>query len=178
MRSSLALVALLVAVASADGAPADEAFAAVGATRPVAAQTAPEFRLPSLTGGEIGLADFKGQLVLVNFWASWCAPCREEMPGLERLARRYRAQGLTVLAVNEDGDDGRRAARFVARQSLGLPVVLDRDGAVATRYRATGLPVTFLIAPDGRLLATITGARDWDGPAAAALIESLLGASH
>lgn len=177
MRGFLA-VAALIGLLGGEGARAEDAFAAFGAQPPVASQPAPGFRLPSLSGGEIGLADLKGRLVLLNFWATWCEPCRREMPGLERLAQRYRERGLTVLAINEDADDGARATRFVARHALTYPVLLDGDGAVARRYRAKALPMSYLIGADGNLLGTVVGARDWEGGAAGALIEQHLPQGH
>ena len=178
MRKPLAFAVVIGLVAWGDGPRAADPFAAFG-TKPVATpQPAADFRLPSLSGGEVSLADFRGRLVLLNFWATWCEPCRREMPGLEHLARRYRDRGLTVLAINEDDDGGARAARFVARYALTYPVLLDRDSAVGRRYGVRALPMSYLIDAQGRMLPAIAGAREWDGPAAQALIEPHLPNGH
>jgi peroxiredoxin len=174
MHKRLLLAVLLGLLPWGEGARADDPFAAFGIIAAVAAQPAPDFRLANLHGGETGLSDLKGRVVLLNFWATWCEPCRREMPGLEALWRRYRVQGLTVLAVNEDTDGGVRAARFAARFTLGYPILLDRDGAVGRGYQATALPMSYLIGADGKILAVVAGARDWEGRAAGALIEQLL----
>jgi peroxiredoxin len=166
MRSYLVLVALIGLVPWGVGPRA--------ADPTVAPQAAPDFRLASLTGGEISLAGLRGRLVLLNFWATWCEPCRREMPGLEALWRRYRDRGLTVLAINEDNDGGARAAHFVARHELTYPVLLDRDGVVGRSYRARALPMSYLVGADGNMLAAVAGARDWDAGAAGALIEQHL----
>lgn len=120
-----------------------------------APESAHDFTLATLDGGSITLSDLRGRWVLINFWATWCAPCRDEMPFLATLAL---AQGdmLTVLAINmrEQPDDVRT---FVDELGIRLPILLEPDDATLLAYRVTGLPTSFLIAPDGTLARRIPG---------------------
>jgi thiol-disulfide isomerase/thioredoxin len=129
-----------------------------------------------LSGQEPGrnwvLADMRGRAVLINFWASWCEPCRQEMPSLQRLAAS-RAQELIVLTVNFK-DAPRSAEQFMAQTDLQLPVVSDRDGALARQWGVRVFPSTVLIDSEGVVLSTVRGAIDWMGPAAQQIIQPLL----
>lgn len=147
---------------------------ALQVVRPEIGLPAPGFELQRLDGGTAGIADFKGRLVLLNFWATWCKPCREEMPALQSLWRRYRARGLTVLAVAADRGNRDGIADFVSRLHADFPVLLDPDGKVRIRYEVTGLPFTYIIGRDGRFIGRVVGARDWDGPRVRELIKALL----
>lgn len=115
-----------------------------------AGQTAADFTLPGLSG-EVSLADFRGRYVLVNFWASWCPPCKAEMPDLYAYHRQYRDQGFTLLGVNV-GEDSATVQAFLAANGFDFPVALDLTGAVYNRYGGDGLPSSFLIGPDGTLV--------------------------
>lgn len=125
---------------------------------------APEFTLPTLDGETISLSDLRGQAVVLNFWASWCPPCRAEMPDLERLYQTYRTDNLVVIGVNLQ-ESPVTVRSFVEREGLGFPIVLDRDGSVTNLYRIIPLPTTFFIDPDGIITAKYEGrlsARDMD----------------
>ncbi len=115
-----------------------------------AGQTAADFTLPGLSG-EISLADFRGKYVLVNFWASWCPPCKAEMPDLYAYHRQYQARGFTLLGVNV-GEDAGTVRAFLSAYGFDFPVALDLTGAVYNRYGGDGLPSSFLIGPDGTLV--------------------------
>ncbi|HEX6988713.1 MAG TPA: TlpA disulfide reductase family protein [Bacillota bacterium] len=115
------------------------------ADAPVVGRRAPDFNLQLLQGGTVNLAQFRGRPVLLNFWASWCPPCVEEMPALQQVAGEGRA---AVLAVNV-GESGSEAAAFLRRHDIDLPVALDGQGELITRYRVAGLPQTFFIDADG-----------------------------
>lgn len=119
---------------------------------------APPFALEALDGTSVALADLRGRVVVVNLWASWCGPCRAEMPALQRLYAAQRAEGLEVLAVNSTVQDSEAAAREFARSfGLTFPVLLDRAGEVSDRYRLRALPSTFFIGRDGVIRAVIVG---------------------
>lgn len=120
---------------------------------PKVGRPAPAFSLERLTGGgEISLKSFRGKTVVLNFFASWCGPCKREAPVLERLWREDRAQGLVVLGV--DANDSRGDARhFVQAHDLTYPVVFDQDGRIASnRYAVANLPATFVLNPKGRIV--------------------------
>jgi thiol-disulfide isomerase/thioredoxin len=128
-----------------------------------------------LNGRVWRLADLRGKAVLINFWASWCEPCRAEMPSLQALAQAHGPQQLVVLAVNFK-EPAATARRFVQRSELALPVLLDTDGAIARQWGAKVFPTTVLIDAEGRVHAVVRGEFDWSSAQAASLLASLLAA--
>ncbi|WP_322802678.1 TlpA disulfide reductase family protein [Thermoflexus sp.] len=131
---------------------------------------APGFSLRTLEGETLSIGDLRGRAVILNFWATWCPPCRAEMPAFQRLYARYRDRGLVVLGVNAtSGDD--RAAVLAFRQQYGLtfPILLDEAGQVQQRYRITALPTTFFIDPQGIIRDVVIG-----GPLSEAAMEARL----
>ncbi|HEU5393602.1 MAG TPA: TlpA disulfide reductase family protein, partial [Candidatus Methylomirabilis sp.] len=117
---------------------------AMGVLPPVKETEAPAFTLSDLAGTPRRLADFKGQVVLINFWATWCLPCREEMPAMERLYREMKNGGFTILAVNF-AETPEQVEPFVKELRLTFPILLDQEGQVSRLYRAFSLPATYLI---------------------------------
>ena len=135
---------------------------------------APGFRLPSLRGEEVELASYRGQVVVLNFWATWCPPCVAEMPSLERLHRALGPEGLAVVTVSTDEDE-ETLREFVTRYGLSLPVLLDPGGRVASSaYRTTGFPETFVLDRAGILLQHTIGPAEWDSADALAHFRGLL----
>lgn len=132
-------------------------FAAQAAVTPQAA--APDFTLKSAEGKNLRLKEQRGQVVLVNFWASWCGPCRQEMPHLNRLYDKYRASGFTLLAVNID-DDPRTGSGTAAKWGLKFPVLLDADKQVSKLYDLGSMPATVLIDRDGKVRFLHRGYRE------------------
>lgn len=130
--------------------------------------SAPDFTLEQVGGGSVTLADLRGQVVLINLWATWCPPCRAEMPAIEQVYRDLRDQGFVVLAVNTTFQDREAdAAAFVAQYGLTFPVLLDRDGAVSNRYQLRGLPTSFFVDRQGVIRSVVVG-----GPMSETLIRS------
>ena len=126
---------------------------------------APTFRLPSLDGGEVDLASLRGKVVLVNFWATFCAPCVAEMPSLEALHEAVGPEGLVVLGVSVDEDRG-DLERFVKEKGIRFTILRDPGGrgVASAAYRTTGYPETYVIGPTGRLLESYVGPAEWDTP--------------
>lgn len=122
-------------------------------------QPAPDFTLRLAQGGNLKLSEQRGQVVLVNFWASWCGPCRVEMPHLNRLHEKYRSAGVLLLGINID-DDPAHGAATAARWGVKFPVLLDADKAVSRRYDLGAMPSTVLIDRDGRVRHLHRGYRE------------------
>ena len=142
----------LCAAALAAGASAAVAAATVGAA-------APDFTLRALDGPNLRLQVQRGRVVLVNFWATWCGPCRKEMPHLNRLADKYRASGLVLLGINVD-DDVRNATEVAAKLGVKFPVLLDTDKKVSRLYDLNSMPSTMVIDRNGRVRFVHRGYQD------------------
>ena len=123
------------------------------------AGVAPDFTLRSVDGPNLRLQEQRGRVVLVNFWATWCGPCRQEMPHLNRLYEKYRASGFVLLGVNVDDDQG-KAAGVAAKLGLKFPVLLDTDKKVSRLYDMSAMPATVVIDRDGRVRYIHRGYRD------------------
>ncbi|GGG60854.1 TlpA family protein disulfide reductase [Paenibacillus radicis (ex Gao et al. 2016)] len=128
-------------------------------------QQAPDFKLASLDGSEISLSDYRGKTVFVNFWASWCPPCKVEMPHMEKLYASYREQDVVVLSVNMTSTEksGSNVSSFVEARGLTFPIVLDEKGAVMSQYRVRSYPTTFIIDSEGIIRDRMLGAVDFAG---------------
>lgn len=137
----------------------------------------PAFDANTAAGREISLADYRGQVILLNFWATWCVPCVTEMPELQALHLKFQGKGLAVLAINIE-ETRPVVTRFGRRLKLSFPLVLDPDGRIHKTYGVIGLPSTFLIGRDGRPVGLAVGLRDWTGQDADTLIELLLAEKH
>jgi peroxiredoxin len=135
---------------------------------------APEFALKDLHDHTHHLSDFRGKIVFLNVWATWCPPCRMEMPSMENLYRRLRGKGLVMLAVSEDEAGPAAVQPFVEEMGLTFPVLLDESGALPPRYGVTGYPETFIIDREGRVMHHTIGPEDWDSTQAIAFFDRLL----
>ncbi len=140
----------------------------------VPGRTAPGFRLSHLGGqGTLELDELRGRVVLLNFWATWCKPCEDEMPAMERLYGRLGQEDFELVAVSVD-DDPEAVEAFRRRLGLTFPVLLDPGARVARRYQTTGYPESFLIDRAGILVFKYVGPRDWDVPAYEARVRRLI----
>ncbi len=136
--------------------------------------TAADFAAQDLQGKPVRFAAYRGKVVLLNFWATWCPPCRKEMPSMERLHRAYRERGLVVLAVSQDEAPLEEVRRFAVSLGLTFPVWHDRDREAARHFSLPGVPTSYLIAHDGQLAWRVLGEYDWDGREAHGAVELLL----
>ena len=135
------------------------------------------FSLPSLKRGVIDTKKFKGKVIFINFWATWCAPCKEEMPSMQalydKLNKKYPNQ-FEMLAVNIDTQDVPLTVQmYVLDLKLNFPILLDTNGAIKTKYNTTGVPETFIVDKNGKIFKTYIGAVDWSNPKIQKDIESL-----
>ena len=137
---------------------------------------APGFTFPALGGGTISLSDHRGKVVLVNIWATWCPPCIDELPSLQNLYLKMKEKGqpFEILAVDIDALGAEPVQKFVDRFKLTFPIPLDPRGTIKKLYRTTGVPESFLVDPQGRLVEKVIGARKWDSPEVIAFIEQIL----
>jgi peroxiredoxin len=169
--------------AAASPAPAQEGNAAVlGAIdramkelnliRPARPKVAEDFRVKTLDGGMFRLSEHRGKVVLVNFWATWCPPCLEEMPAMQRLYHQQGKDGFVLLAVSVDAD-ARTVKPFVSEHKLTFAVGLDLKMELANAYGVRALPASFLVDRTGQLAALALGPRQWDSTAAHALVDAL-----
>jgi thiol-disulfide isomerase/thioredoxin len=135
---------------------------------------APELEVSARDGHKVRLADFRGRFVLVNLWATWCAPCVQEMPSLDRLQARLRDR-LAVMAISEDSGARAVVDPFLATHRIeGLAVYLDPNMAAEQAFHPEGLPATYLVDPQGRILGLVEGGADWDSPAMLERLEQYL----
>jgi peroxiredoxin len=135
---------------------------------------APDFSLPSLDSDRpIVLSELRGRVVLVNFWATWCQPCENEMPAMERLYQRLRPAGFELLAISV-GEDPSVVRSFRDRLGVTFPILLDSDKRVATAWQTFAFPESLLVDRDGTVLERYVGPREWDATAYVARIERLL----
>jgi cytochrome c biogenesis protein CcmG, thiol:disulfide interchange protein DsbE len=144
---------------------------------------APDYEAYTLGGDTVRLSSFAGDVVLLNIWATWCAPCVREMPALQRLHEVLGGRGLSIVAVSVDaptggfgvfGQPGGDVREFVERFGLTFEVLHDPSGRIQSRYQVNGLPTTFLIDREGRIRRKVLGAAEWDMPAFADDIRRLL----
>lgn len=138
-----------------------------------AATPAPALQAVDLEGATRTLADYRGKVVVLNFWASWCPPCLREMPSMERLRVKMAGRPLVVVAL-DSAETRQEVDAFLSKMTLGFPILLDPDGSNTKRWKVFALPTTFLLDAEGRLRHVLTGPTEWDEGEALALIESLL----
>jgi len=135
---------------------------------------APDFKLRNLKGNYESLSSYRGEVVVLNFWATWCVPCRVEMPSFEKLYRRYRSEGVTVLAITLDKNSEERIKSFVDEYGLSFPVLLDDKSEVERLYPSMTIPFTYVIDREGRVVARVDGAKNWESNETFKAIDYLL----
>ena len=139
---------------------------------------APDFTLSTPSGASLSLAELRGKVVLLNFWATWCVPCRKEMPAIEALYQRYKDRGLEVVAISLDKGSTSGVESFVKEMGVTYRVVLDPTWAMARTYGVRGLPATFLLDRTGNVVMRELGERDWMEESKQQAVEGLLQASE
>ena len=134
---------------------------------------APDFTLNDLKGNQVTLKNFKGRVVFLNFWATWCPPCRREMPSMERLYKQLKDRDFTMLAVDMQESE-KLVKAFMSDFSLSFPALLDLDGDISFLYGIRGLPSTYIIDREGMIIGKAVGPRDWSSQESIQLFQSLL----
>ena len=136
-------------------------------------QLAPDFAVPDLSGQAVRLSALRGKVVLLNLWTTWCPPCREEMPAMERLWQQQKGQGFVLVAVSVDADT-KKVKPYLDEHKLAFPVGLDPRMDLANTYGVRALPSSFIVDRNGNLIALALGPRAWDNDASHSLVEGLL----
>jgi peroxiredoxin len=137
-------------------------------------QAAPDFALKTLEGTVVRLSELRNKVVLINFWATWCAPCRLEMPAMQQMHAEYQSKGFEVLAINIESDADKEVRDFVKELRLMFPILLDPDMQNTQAYQAMGLPISFLVDRHGVIRSKTIGYHDWKSKETRHLVEQLL----
>ena len=151
-------LALWLALCAADAAGTKAAQTLPSIAKPFAA---PDFELKGEDGNYYRLSDYRGKVVVLNFWATWCPPCRYEMPSLERAHQKLKGENIAVLAINV-GEDENTVFAFTGHYPVTFPLPLDIDGKVIQKYPVVGLPTTYIVDPSGYVTHRAVGSREWD----------------
>lgn len=141
---------------------------------PMEGAMAPDLSVPDLSGKEVRLSDLRGKVVLLNFWASWCPPCREEMPSMVKLNKSMAGKPFQMLAVSIDEKGKAAVEAYSAKSGISLPFYLDTEGKGSRLYGTTGVPETFIIDKKGVILKKIIGGLDWSHPDVARFLEDAM----
>jgi peroxiredoxin len=161
-----------VVASGRDSGALDSAVKELDLIRPSPPKLAEDFTLKTPEGRTVRLSEQRGKVVFINFWATWCPPCREEMPAMERLWRQHRQAGFVLVAVSLDTDRA-LVKPYVAEHALTFPIAFDPGLEVANRYGVRALPASFIVDRQGQVAALALGPRAWDNDAAHSLVEEL-----
>jgi thiol-disulfide isomerase/thioredoxin len=151
----------------------EQLLKSIGLNKP-SMSSAPDFHLLDTNRNPVSLSSYRGKMVLLNFWATWCGPCKEEMPSMEKLSQNFGSQALAVLAINQR-EDGALVNKFMKTHSLSFTAPLDTTGRVAGYYRVYGIPVSYLVDANGQAIGMKAGPMDWATPEVVAVLRKLIG---
>jgi peroxiredoxin len=136
-------------------------------------ETAPDFTLNNMHGDEVSLSDLRGKVVLVNFWATWCPPCRQEMPSMEELYQHFSGQDFEMLAINVEANGPEAVTTFLENKSHSFPILFDPQAEAQRLYNVSKYPETFVVDRNGNVVEHVVGAIDWMQPSVVDYLESL-----
>lgn len=134
----------------------------------------PDFSLKDLNGKEVEIKQFKGKVVFLNFWATWCGPCKEEMPGMEILHKQFKEKNFVLLTISVDYEGIKPVREFMSKQQYTFPVLLDPQGETLDLFEVKGIPTTFLIDKKGMMIGKAIGPRDWKSADVFSLVSLLV----
>ena len=137
-------------------------------------KVAPDFTLMNMQGEPVSLSQYRGKVVILNLWATWCPPCREEMPSMEGLYQKYKDQGLVILAVSADENGKKAVSQFLQRTPYSFPILLDSDSVVQNAYGVFRFPESFIIDRNGIVVKKIIGGHNWMSGSTFEMINFLL----
>lgn len=168
LRSSILFFMMVAAPMLAEGDP----LPFLELTTPAEATIAPDITLNDLNGNPASLSGYRGKVVLLHFWASWCLPCRKEFPKIQGLWQRLKEKDFVVLAIAEDSH--KAVKEFIRKEDIGLPILVDQYGSALRSYGIKALPASYIVNKEGRMEAIAVGPREWDSDGAYGLISSML----
>ena len=148
-------------------------YSSLGIQRIDPPEEAEDFALKTLEGRTVSLKDYLGKVIFLNFWATWCGPCRTEMPSMEKLWQDFKEENFVILAIDIQ-EESKLVSSFMKERSLSFPVFLDGKGNVARSYGIRGIPTTFFLNPEGETIGKAVGVRDWASEESFRLIRELL----
>ena len=172
-RITVISAALLLVILSGYGADLKASMEELGLKPLKEGTESIDFELDGLNGKPVKLSSFKGKVVFLNFWATWCPPCRGEMPSMQKLYDRFKSEGLEIVAVDLQ-EDRNQVQSFMDSNNLSFTALLDRNGRVGATYGARSIPTTYIIDREGFVIAGAIGAREWANDAAFEFFEELL----
>lgn len=152
----------------------DDSYNLSGQRPPGKGMPAPDFTLPDLDGKMVSLSDHRGEVVLLNIWATWCPPCVEEMPSMEKLYRELKDENFEILAVSIDVSGAKAVLPFMEKHKLSFPALTDTGGILQRLYQTTGVPESFIIDENGIIVEKVIGPRDWAAPGAIRFFRDLI----
>ena len=170
----LLVLFLLLFIHSIAGGGEEEFFSTIKITVIRDDQKVPEFSLKDLNGKRVGIKQFKGKIVLLNFWATWCAPCKEEMPSMEVLHRQFRDKNFALLTVSVDYGGVKSVQEFINKHQYTFPVLLDPKCEIFDLFKVKGIPTTFLVDKKGKMIGKAIGPRDWKSHEVVSLLNLLI----
>ncbi len=132
----------------------------------------PVFTVPALTGTALKTTELSGTITMLNFWATWCPPCKKEMPSIQRLAELMKGTAFRIVAIST-GEKRETVESFIKQNKYAFPIYLDENGNLGDSYASQGIPTTYILNKDGKIIAGIVGSRDYDEPALVALLKGL-----
>lgn len=174
ISKNLSLLFLMCALCAVPLTASADPFEEFGVARPRISKPAPDFVLKDINGQIISLEQLKGKPILLNFWATWCGACKEEMPSMQRLHDSAKHNGgFHVIAISIDRSNFKKVDQYAKKLKLKFPILLDPDRETRKAYFIRGLPTSYLIDSEGKLRGFVSGARNWDSPTSLELMKSL-----
>ncbi|UCB44943.1 MAG: TlpA family protein disulfide reductase [Spirochaetota bacterium] len=171
-RTALLLLVIIILLPFLSYADDTDYFSAVGVIR-IDPLEAPDFTLKSLDENDTSLSDFKGKVVFLNFWATWCGPCRAEVKDIDKLYETLKDEDFTVMAVDMQ-ESKKSVTSFMSKYDVDFPVYLDKTGNVTSQYGVTFIPTTYIINPEGMVVGWAVGPRQWASMESINLMRSLM----
>jgi peroxiredoxin len=179
MRGKIFIYCLFVAlfllvVHSPVGGREEDLFSKIKISSIKGDKKAPDFALQDLSGKKVGIKQFKGKIVFLNFWATWCGPCKEEMPGMEALHKQFKEKDFVLLTVSVDYEGLKPVQEFISKHRYTFPVLLDPKSETLDLFEVKGIPTTFIIDKKGRIIGRAIGPRDWKSQDVLSLLNLLI----